>query len=329
MNDEKQEIVTGAEPDTARDNFIDDGAGLVGEEWVVFHRRLAGPKLAWVRRLLVANGVPFRLSGYSIHGHVIEVAKGFLEDAWAGLNTIIGEMHIASHSRIVWDDLDNDHPIFAEDIVHFQFEEGPVQGGLVLSSQQVNLPKYEYPIQMFDVQSTNLSALGTYVHNGNDIPNEIVIFARFKGGPYYRYYGEAVTQQVWADLKAEMEKKALGLPEASVGGLFHSAVKQYADVGLTQCDKLNEQDEWQPVPTADERKKNRKHKYPAKMPTPVQQEVEATPEPTIQEEAPPETKPLPSMTVTNNPLDVLSMLQAPPTLQDAGEQKGQETDDDF
>lgn len=95
------------------------------------------------------------------------------------------------------------------------------------------------PIRMYDVSSSNLSAIGMDAIEGSD---NWVLYVRFKGGTCYRYF--PVTKPVLLDLWNEAKNAQKGDQEASVGSLFHYAVKVPADDGVIQCHKLNDTGRW-------------------------------------------------------------------------------------
>lgn len=233
-------------------------------DWINLTRRTNDPKLSWLKNQLDSQSIPCRQNGDSLHGPILQVPREFLAEAWDFLNIPIGQLFIGTSTDITYDDLPDNHFLFSEwnesnkdesnkDERHNLHPDAYAFISRQGRSQNVQFPGVTGPVEMMDVDSSNLSALGYKTLGG-----QCALYVRFKGGTYYRYV--PVSPQVIADLAAEMWKSEAGEPEASVGSLFHHAVKAKADAGTIECYKL-EGDVWIVVPPKAQRTQIIKEKH--------------------------------------------------------------------
>lgn len=196
------------------------------EDWVNVMRRTRDPKLLWVTILLDTYDIPNR----RLFGGYLQVPREYLGQAWDLINRPIGEFYV-SPLKLTIDDLEDDHPIFDDLNVQKKGSDEALKG------EPVNLPGYEQPVYMMDVESKMLSALGFRL-----VSSEYVVFARFKGGgTIYRY--NSISEVTHFGLEDNITRKAQGDPNASVGSYFHTNVKVPAQDGRILCHKL-EGDKW-------------------------------------------------------------------------------------
>ena len=198
-----------------------------GDTWATFTRRTDGPKLAFLEHLLRQRGIASRRQGASFHAEILQVPLSRLADAWALLNTPVGELTDVTGATgyesfiITLDDVPNDHIMFgnwaAQQAAFHQEDEDTdySQWAGVLDSELVELPQVSEPLVFYNVESSNISALAYD-------PVAMRAYVRFKGGTYYRY--EVMPVDVFQEWMSAESK----------GKYFAQKVK-----GNYTCEKLN------------------------------------------------------------------------------------------
>ena len=232
--------------------------------WVHFCSDIKDPKLKWLEAQLDGAKIPHRRNGTGVKGcSILEV--DFEDYATVGriLGGEIGSLMIGEGESIRWSDLPDDHPVFT-----LVAERGPIIDDL--NSEHMEgleithhiLVGVADPVGMYEVSSSNLSAMGVQEFNSNGEEFSWTLYVRFKGGSMYRYF--PVSDEQWTDLCIEAVKAKNGVQEASLGSLYHHAIKVPADEGKIQCHRQDTQGVWYDVlpksqrkSTADKYKKKR------------------------------------------------------------------------
>lgn len=237
--------------------------------WKEVTRVLAGLRLGWFIRALHENEIPHREIGFGLVGPIVKVPDSEIFRATMILTTPIGAISVSSDSDITIMDLPNDHPFF-------QIALGNTPATAQLPSKEnsaikelpfveTNIPNMLEPVRLYDVKSSNASAIAYYKSNTEafdkaGIHRECLI-VQFKGGALYRYYAtqEANLDSVFAKLLKEAVAVEGGNQEASVGSMIHHLIKVPADEGKIVCDKFDSaKSSWVNVPKKSERVKQMK-----------------------------------------------------------------------
>lgn len=207
------------------------------------------PKLSWIIRRFDREGINYKIAGQNIKGNtIVKVDFDQYYEAWQLLDEEIGSLNIDNGGSITWSDLPDSHPIFALDAEAPSKGEPDPNDIAELPCDTQSLPGVDKAVMMYEVSSSNLSAMGLSMPDDN----LRVLYVRFKGGTIYRYY--SITDQVWRDLSIEAVKAQKGVQEASVGSLFHHAIKVPADEGKLNCHKLDDENIWRVVLPKTQRK---------------------------------------------------------------------------
>jgi hypothetical protein len=109
---------------------------------------------------------------------------------------------------------------------------------------------------MYDVDSSNISTIG-YRMTTKD-PSVTTFYTLFKGGKYYRY--NPVPLGIAQELLGEAVKVHAGYQEASVGVAFGVLIKEKAEAGDINCQRLDENG-WTPVQPKSQRKQELRKKH--------------------------------------------------------------------
>lgn len=201
--------------------------------WMDFDKGLAGPKLEWLKRELHKKALDHR------------VKDGILQikfSEWDQVTDIYHDRPLGELGQATYESLPNDHSLFT---LLLSAKSGPDADKsfkqIVLEHEDVDLPGVGL-VRMWAVQSANVSAIGNVTINA--ALGTIVIYLRFKGAAFYRYFPG--TDEMWQDLVTEAQKVESGDQEASVGSLYHYMLKVPADNGEIKCHKLDG-DTWREV----------------------------------------------------------------------------------
>jgi hypothetical protein len=241
--------------------------------WATFTRRTDDPKLTWLEQQLAQRGIESRRNGHSWHAPILEVRGDRLLDAWAILETPVGELFIGGSGVVTVDDLPDDHPLFREAFLGRMVPDAPVSGGHVLpyiervfvdslaAGESVAPAGPGIMVRMYDVDSSNLSAMGVTPDDELNPPSSLTLYVTFKGATTYRY--SPIAEATWEALHGEAVRVARGDQEASVGSTFHHMVKVYADEGVIKCERLDEEGGfWRVVPPKAQRPKRERPRGP-------------------------------------------------------------------
>lgn len=233
--------------------------------WVEFTRNVDGPKLMWLKEQLTNNEVPWKEEGTGPYGPRLWVDENMLTVAQGILYAEIGQIQIQPDANITWADVPNDSQLFRDMLAEPLIAKlGPKEDS-VIPFQLIVFPPEDVEIIMWDVDSSNLSALGYIPIPVNDPgpyvePQTAILYVRFKGGTVYRYL--PVPLGTCEHLHHEIKRKHNGEPDASVGSLFHNAVKVKADSGDINCQKFDDDwGHWTTVPPKAQRTQAIKKKY--------------------------------------------------------------------
>lgn len=192
--------------------------------WVAVDGNIDGPKLEWLVLRCKEKNLRTR-----VNNRGLEVQWTDVGDCYAILQETIGT------SGAKYGDLDNDHSLFTvlvDVVVGTDIDRKYKQ--IVLESEDIDLPDVGL-VRMWNVQSANVSAIGNV--SITDDASLLTLYMRFKGGAYYRYL--PVKDEVWQDIVTEAQKVEAGDQQASVGSLYHHAIKVPSDEGELQCHKLD------------------------------------------------------------------------------------------
>lgn len=106
----------------------------------------------------------------------------------------------------------------------------------LLPFEDVQFPKVKLPIRMYDVNSSNISAIGAKI---TDDPLIATYYVRFKTGASVYRYNPVATADYNESLN-EAVRRQQGIMEASVGSFYYHTVKVKAEAGEIKCQRLNE-----------------------------------------------------------------------------------------
>jgi hypothetical protein len=121
----------------------------------------------------------------------------------------------------------------------------------LLQSKQMAYPKVKTPVQMYDIDSSNLGQIGFKLTK--DDPNIVTFYVAFKSGMTYRYNPVALGKA--QSILGEAVKRQIGFQEASAGVAFHALIKEAAEAGDIKCQRLDAENErWVEVLPKAERK---------------------------------------------------------------------------
>jgi hypothetical protein len=114
----------------------------------------------------------------------------------------------------------------------------------LLAFEDVQFPVVKKPIRMYDVNSSNISAIGAKI---TDDPLVVTMYIRFKTGDnVYRY--NPISTADWNSTLNEAVRRQQGIQEASVGSFYYHTVKVKAEDGSIKCQRLvPESDSWMDV----------------------------------------------------------------------------------
>lgn len=113
-------------------------------------------------------------------------------------------------------------------------------------------------VQMYYTASSDLSAIGYKQRND---PKLVTVYARFKAGnTIYRYNPVPLT--TYHELLGLAVDSERGIKEASVGSAFWTLLRTPADEGKIKCQRLRDDNVWEPVAPKAERTKALKLKAP-------------------------------------------------------------------
>lgn len=126
----------------------------------------------------------------------------------------------------------------------------------VLPTQELKLDKVDNPITFYGVDSSNLKGFGRNINQAKpEMCTAYIMFGKGDVINIYRY--GLVSLNRFNQLLSEAVRKEEGLPEASVGSLFHVLIKEPADKGEILCQRLKD-GEWIPILPKSQRVKEAK-----------------------------------------------------------------------
>lgn len=212
--------------------------------WVRFTGEVGDPKLSWMLRQFDRKGIEHKSHGLGLKGKpIIHVKFEDIGDAHKVLNEEIGTLNIGEGHPITWSDLDDSHPLFTLDAVSSPETNPDPTEILGLEGEEMDFYGKVH-VTTYEVSSSNVSRIGVTALQTD--PPTWTLYSMFKGGAWYRYF--PVLDSIWKDLCVEAVKASQGVQEASVGSLFHYAIKVAADEGQIKCHKLDaEKGEWYEV----------------------------------------------------------------------------------
>lgn len=109
----------------------------------------------------------------------------------------------------------------------------------VLKSKQMAYPKLKVPVQMFEIDSSNLAEIG-YKPTKDD-PTVVTFYTTFKTGMTYRYNPVAMGKA--QSILSEAVRREIGFQEASAGSAFYSLIKESSEAGDIKCQRLDAENE--------------------------------------------------------------------------------------